>query len=107
MVNAARAAEVEAIDSPTFQLQDLTALRREAILAQDLGFSGKIALHPRQVAIINQVFSPDAESLEAARRVVAAGHRSGQGITTVDGVMVGRPFFEASQRLLDEFDPSG
>ncbi|WP_036375546.1 CoA ester lyase [Micromonospora sp. ATCC 39149] len=107
VVNAARAAEVEAIDSPTFQLQDLTALRREAILAQDLGFSGKIALHPRQVAIINQVFSPDAESLEAARRVVAAGQRSGQGITTVDGVMVGRPFFEASQRLLDEFDPSG
>lgn len=107
VVNAARAAEVEAIDSPTFQLQDLTALRREAILAQNLGFSGKIALHPRQVAVINQVFSPDAESLEAARRVVAAGQRSGQGITTVDGVMVGRPFYEASQRLLDEFDPSG
>jgi len=82
-------------------------LRREAILARDLGFSGKIALHPRQVAVINQVFSPDAESLEAARRVVAAGQRSGQGITTVDGVMVGRPFFEASRRLLDEFDPSG
>ncbi|WP_025618426.1 HpcH/HpaI aldolase/citrate lyase family protein [Salinispora cortesiana] len=107
VVNAARAAEVEAIDSPTFHVQDLTALRREAILARDLGFSGKIALHPRQVAVINQVFSPDAASLEAARRVVAAGQRSGQGITTVDGVMVGRPFFEASQRLLDEFDSSG
>jgi citrate lyase subunit beta/citryl-CoA lyase/(S)-citramalyl-CoA lyase len=107
VVNAARASEVEAIDSPTFELQDLAALRREAALAQDLGFSGKIALHPRQVAVINQVFSPDAESIEAARRVVAAGQRSGQGITTVDGVMVGRPFFEASQRLLDEFDPSG
>ncbi|KXK63663.1 aldolase [Micromonospora rosaria] len=107
IVNAARASEVEAIDSPTFEVQDLAALRREAALAQDLGFSGKIALHPRQVAVINQVFSPDAESLEAARRVVAAGQRSGQGITTVDGVMVGRPFFEASRRLLDEFDPPG
>ncbi|ROO63152.1 citrate lyase subunit beta/citryl-CoA lyase/(S)-citramalyl-CoA lyase [Micromonospora sp. Llam0] len=107
VVNAARAAEVEAIDSPTFHLQDLTTLRREAILAQDLGFSGKIALHPRQVAIINKAFSPDAESLEAARRVVAAAQHSSQGITTVEGVMVGRPFFEASQRLLDEFDPPG
>ncbi|QDY11790.1 CoA ester lyase [Micromonospora sp. HM134] len=107
LVNAARAAGVEAIDSPTFHLQDLSALRQEAVLAQELGFSGKIALHPGQVGVINEVFSPDAESLEAARRVVAAGQRSGQGITTVDGVMVGRPFFEASQRLLDEFDPSG
>jgi citrate lyase subunit beta/citryl-CoA lyase/(S)-citramalyl-CoA lyase len=107
VVNAARVSEVEAIDSPTFQLQDPTALRREAALAQDLGFSGKIALHPRQVAVINQVFSPDAESLETARRVVAAGQHSGQGITTVDGAMVGRPFYEASRRLLDEFDPSG
>lgn len=107
VVNAARTSEVEAIDSPTFGLQDLTVLRREATLAQDLGFSGKIALHPRQVAVINQVFSPDAESLEAARRVVAAGQRSDQGIATIDGVMVGRPFYEASRRLLDEFDPPG
>jgi citrate lyase subunit beta/citryl-CoA lyase/(S)-citramalyl-CoA lyase len=107
IVNAARASDVDAIDSPTFQVRDLAAVRREATLAQDLGFSGKIALHPRQVAVINQVFSPDAESLAQARRVVAAGQSSGQGITTVDGVMVGRPFFEASRRLLDEFDPSG
>lgn len=103
LVNDARTADIDVIDSPTFNISDLACLRREASMAQHLGFSGKIALHPRQVPVINEVFSPDAEQLAAARRVVAAGQQSNYGIATVDGMMVGRPFFEASQRLLDEF----
>lgn len=103
VVNGARVAGIEALDSPTFEVSDLPRLRREAAMAQQLGFSGKIALHPRQVPVINEVFSPDAEQLETAHRVVTAAQRSSFGITTIDGVMVGRPFFEASQRLLDDF----
>lgn len=103
VVNGARAAGIEAVDSPTFDLSDLPLLRHEAALAQHFGFSGKIALHPRQVPVINELFSPDAEQLATAHRVVAAGQQSSFGIATVDGLMVGRPFFEASQRLLDEF----
>lgn len=103
LVNSARAAGLEAIDSPCFDLADPTALRHEAELGRRLGFSGKIALHPKQVPVINEVFSPGAEELAHAARVVAAANRSGQGITTVGGAMVGRPFFEASQRLLDQF----
>lgn len=103
LVNGARAAGIDAIDSPLFDLADFGRLRREAEFAQDLGFSGKIALHPNQVPVINQVFSPKAAEIEHAHRVVAAAVSSGQGITTVDGSMVGRPFYEASQRLLDEF----
>ncbi|WP_083661830.1 HpcH/HpaI aldolase/citrate lyase family protein [Actinophytocola xanthii] len=107
VVNAALAAGVHAIDSPTFELADQGLLRHESVLAVSLGFSGKIALHPDQVPVINEVFSPDAARLELAHRVVAAGRRSGLGITTVDGAMVGRPFFEASRRLLEEFGPPG
>jgi citrate lyase beta subunit len=103
LVNGARAANIDAIDSPLFDLADLSQLRREAECAQALGFSGKIALHPDQVPVINEVFSPKPAELQHARRVVTAADRSGQGITTVGGSMIGRPFFEASRRLLDEF----
>jgi citrate lyase subunit beta/citryl-CoA lyase/(S)-citramalyl-CoA lyase len=106
VVVSARAANIDAIDSPTFELSDLTRLRHEATMAQCLGFSGKIALNPQQVPVINSIFSPDPEQLDAARRVVEAGKLSDHGVTAVDGVMVGRPFFEASRRLLEEFGPA-
>lgn len=105
LVNAARAAGLHVLDTPSFELTDMNVVRRESVLAQRLGFSGKVVLHPRQVPVVRDVFTPDAERLELAGRVVAAAARSGQGVTTLDGAMVGRPFFEASRRLLDEFGP--
>jgi len=105
LVNASRAAKLDAIDSPLFDLADLDLLRQEAERARALGFTGKAALHPRQVPIINEVFSPNAAEVEQARQILAAAAQSGQGITTVHGSMVGRPFFEASRQLLAEFEP--
>jgi citrate lyase beta subunit len=105
LVNAACATGLHVLDSPTFALADMTLVRHEAVQARRLGFSGKIAIHPRQVPVIRGVFTPDAEQLAFAGRVVAAAAQSGQGVTTVDSAMVGRPFFEASRRLLDEFGP--
>lgn len=102
IVNAARAAGLVAVDSPTFELGDVALVRAEAVLARRLGFSGKIAVHPRQVPVITEAFSPDTDQLDRARRVLAAG---GDGVATVDGLMVGKPFFEESQRLLQEFGP--
>jgi citrate lyase subunit beta/citryl-CoA lyase/(S)-citramalyl-CoA lyase len=106
VVNSARAANIEVVDSPVFDLSDASALKREAPLARELGFSGKIAVHPQQIPVINEAFSPDALTMERARRIVAAGHTSSNGIAVVEGQMVGLPFFEASQRLIEEFGPS-
>lgn len=103
LVNSARAAGIDVVDAPFFAFADAAGLKYEAALSQDLGFSGKIAVHPRQVATINEAFSPDAELLEKARRVVAAGRASRDGIAVVDGAMVGAPFFEAARRLVEEF----
>ncbi|MGW4893971.1 aldolase/citrate lyase family protein [Kitasatospora sp. NPDC004240] len=106
VVNAARAAGVEVMDAPLFEVADLDGLRREAALARDFGFSGKIAVHPRQLPAINEAFTPDERLLERARRVVEAGRENGRSVTVVDGVMVGMPFFEASQRLIEQFGPT-
>ncbi|MFC6092403.1 HpcH/HpaI aldolase/citrate lyase family protein [Saccharothrix lopnurensis] len=105
LVNSARAHDLHAIDSPTFDLADRALLRRESLLAKQLGFSGKIALHPEQLPVITEAFTPTAAELAHATRVVEAALRSGDGVTTVDGGMVGKPFFEAAQRLLAEFGP--
>ncbi|MER7419063.1 CoA ester lyase [Micromonospora peucetia] len=104
VVNSARAAGIEVIDSPTFEVADIAKLREEATRSRALGFSGKVAIHPRQIPIINESYSPDASTLERARRVVAAGSDGGRRIAVVDGVMVGTPFFEASQELIDGLD---
>ncbi|MBM9506415.1 HpcH/HpaI aldolase/citrate lyase family protein [Actinacidiphila acididurans] len=103
VVNSARAAGIEVMDAPYFEALDAEGLRREAAAARDFGFSGKVAVHPRQVPVINEAFSPEPDALDRARRVVAAGRESGNSAAMVDGVMVGAPFFEASQQLIDEF----
>jgi citrate lyase beta subunit len=103
VVNGARVANLYAIDAPVFGLSDPSLLRQEADRAREFGFCGKVAVHPKQVPVLNQAFSPDAAALEHAHRVVSAALSSEQGITTVDGSMIGPPFFAASRRLLDEF----
>ena len=105
IVNCARAAGLYAIDTPYFGLADPSLLRQEAGRAHEFGFSGKVALHPNQVAVLNETFSPDLAELKHAHQVVSA--LTGEGVTTVDGSMVGPPFLAASKRLLDEFDQLG
>jgi citrate lyase beta subunit len=89
-----------------FEIANITELKRECTMARELGFSGKAGIHPSHIPIINEAFSPDSETLETARRVVAAGQDHGLDVTVVDGAMVGKPFFTASQHLLEEFGPS-
>jgi citrate lyase subunit beta/citryl-CoA lyase/(S)-citramalyl-CoA lyase len=103
LVNSARAAGIEVVDSPYFDVLDAEGLRQEAAAARDFGFSGKVAVHPRQIPVINEAFSPGPGLLDHARKVVAAGRDNGNEAATVDGVMVGTPFFQASQQLIDEF----
>jgi len=99
---AAHAAGVAAIDTvyPTFRdLDGLTAYARRA--ARD-GFTGMMAIHPTQVAAINAAFTPTAEQVEAARRILAAfAAAPDAGALQVDGRMVDAPHRKQAQRLLD------
>ncbi|MFC5743611.1 HpcH/HpaI aldolase/citrate lyase family protein [Dyella tabacisoli] len=105
LVTATRAAGLHPIDSPWFDVVDTAGLVTAARRSHDLGYGGMAALHPRQVPIINEVFSPSSTDIEHARRVVdASGSSGGRGICLVDGMAVGAPFIEAAQRLLYEFD---
>jgi len=104
LVNSATAAGVPAIDSPFFDLDDPAGLLRECEQAKDLGFDGKGAVHPKQLPVINKVFAPTPAELDHARAVVAAGHETGRNIVTVDGKMIGAPFFAAAAALVEQAD---
>lgn len=98
---AAAGAGVQAIDTLTVDFRDTAALQAEVRRARRQGFSGKIAIHPDQVATINAGFAPDAQELAHARRVVEAFESAGgAGTVQLDGKMVDKPHLTQALRLL-------
>jgi citrate lyase subunit beta/citryl-CoA lyase len=101
---AARAAGIQAIDTPYFGLViDLEGLRRESEKVKLLGFSGKQLTHPRHVEVANQVFSPARADVEYARKVVDAyqeARAKGLGATTLGGKMIDFGSLKRAESLL-------
>jgi citrate lyase subunit beta/citryl-CoA lyase len=97
----AAAARVQAIDTIAADFRNLALLRRETEEARRDGFTGKMAIHPAQVPVINEVFTPTAAAIARARAVVAAFENNpGQGTVGIDGVMYDRPHLERARQLL-------
>ncbi|MDN5842116.1 MAG: CoA ester lyase [Alcaligenaceae bacterium] len=99
---AAASARVTPVDAVYVNFRNPEGLRAEALDARRDGFTAKAAIHPDQVAVINEVFQPAEQELEWARRVVSAFAQSpGAGSIGLDGKMLDRPHLLAAQRLLD------
>ena len=101
---AARAADVLALDTPYFSFRDPDGLRGDAQGARGVGFKGKFAIHPAQIDIINQTFSPSTTEVEHARRVVAAfedAERDGRGATSLEGKLIDVPVVKRARNLLE------
>ena len=100
VVHAAASAGIDAIDVPYLDLEDPGGLRREAGLARDLGFGGKGAIHPRQIPIINEVFTPDEARIAHARRILEAFEEADTGLVVVDGKLIEKPVLREMHRIL-------
>jgi citrate lyase subunit beta/citryl-CoA lyase len=101
---AARAADVLALDTPYFLFRNPEGLRQNALASKKIGFKGKFAIHPAQIDIINEVFSPSAAEIDYAQRVVAAfdeAARAGRGSTSLDGKVVDVPVVRRARVLLE------
>jgi citrate lyase subunit beta/citryl-CoA lyase len=97
----AAAAKVPAIETIHVDFRNLEALRRDTELARRDGFSGRLAIHPAQVAVINEVFTPAPEQIAKAKAVVAAfAAQPGAGAVGIDGKMYDRPHLLRAQALL-------
>jgi len=98
---AAAKAETAAIDTVFVGFRDMDGLRRECLEAERDGFTGKVAIHPAQVAIINEAFTPSEASLQEARAVVDAFAGAGDvGVVGIEGKMYDRPHLRRAERLL-------
>jgi len=98
---AARAANVEPIDTVYVNYADEEGLARSCAAAFRDGFTGKLAIHPSQTSIINAAFTPTEEQIQKARRVVQAfADKPSAGVVSVDGKMFDRPNLIRAQRLL-------
>jgi citrate lyase subunit beta/citryl-CoA lyase len=96
---AAKAAGVAAIDTLYADFRDMAGLTQYAQAAQREGFQGMLAIHPDQVAIINDAFTPSAADVEHALRVVAA-FSEGQGVASLDGKMLDQPHLKQAKHIL-------
>jgi len=100
---AARAAEIQALDTPYFRFRDEAGLRANCAKAKQFGFKGKFAIHPAQIEAINESFSPSEAEIEYAQRVVAAfedAERVGRGSTSLEGKVIDVPVVKRARALL-------
>ena len=101
VVLAARAAGVSPIDTHYPAFDDLDGLRTDAREAVELGYDGKLAIHPAQVAVINETFTPDEERVMWAKRILDARDAADGGVFVVDGEMVDAPQIKQAIRVLE------
>ena len=101
IVVAARAAGLRPVDGPLADYRDEGALRRSSLLARSLGFDGKWCIHPAQIPVVNEVFSPTDEEIAWARKVVEAYEEAGSGAISVDGQMIDAASIKMALTTLD------
>ncbi len=99
-VHAAAGADVDMIDVPFLDLNDMPGLEEAARASAEIGFTGKAAIHPKQIPVINGIFSPSPEQVEKARRIVEAFANHDSGLLVVDGELIERPVLRSMTRVL-------
>lgn len=100
LVHAAASAGIDLLDVPYLNLDDAGGLRSEAEGVQRLGFTGKASIHPNQIPIINAAFTPDAKTIEKARKVCAAFEQDSSGLVVVDNELIELPVVRSYYRVL-------
>ncbi|MEM6439837.1 MAG: CoA ester lyase [Pseudomonadota bacterium] len=100
-VHAARRAGLALLDVPSLDFRNLDGVRAEAEYAKGLGFSGKAAIHPSNVAVIHEVFTPSTEEIDEAERVMAAFEASETGLVVLDGKLIEAPVIRTMKARLE------
>jgi citrate lyase subunit beta/citryl-CoA lyase len=103
VVNAAKAAGIQAIDTVFSDINDMEALEKSVIEAKQLGFEGKGCIHPRQVPVVNKLFLPTDEEIEKAKKIVLAfddAKLKGLGVVSLGAKMIDAPIVKRAERTI-------
>jgi citrate lyase subunit beta / citryl-CoA lyase len=104
LVNAARAAGIQPIDTVFSDIADMEALRQSVIEAKSLGFEGKGCIHPRQIQVVHEAFAPTVEEIEKAKKIVLAfeeAEKKGLGVVSLGSKMIDPPIVKRAQRTIN------
>ena len=100
VVHAAASAELDVIDVPYLDLDDPDGNRRAAEQARDLGFCGKGSVHPKQIAALNDVFTPSDDEIARARRIISEFEAADTGLVVIDGKLIEKPVLREMHRIV-------
>jgi citrate lyase beta subunit len=100
VAHAAALGRVALLDVPHLDLNDEEGLRAQALRAKAMGFTGKFAIHPRQVGPTRECFTPSDSQIASARLIVEAAARGQGQVCVVDGRMVDEPVVQSARRIL-------
>lgn len=104
VVNAAKAAGVQAIDSVFSDVDDMEGLRTNVMEAKSLGFEGKGCIHPRQIPIVHEAFAPTEKEIEKAKKIVLAfeeAQKKGMGVVSLGSKMIDAPVVKRAQHTIE------
>ena len=99
-VHAAASAGLDIIDVPFLDLEDQHGMRVSAEQAKSIGFSGKGSIHPKQIGILNNIFTPNQKEITRARRIIDAYEKADTGLVVIDGKLIEKPVMREMYRII-------
>ncbi len=100
LVHAGASVGVDVIDVPYLDLEDMDGMKKEAKLVRDLGFTGKGSIHPKQINMLNEIFTPSKEEIIKAKKIVDQFNESDTGLVVIDGKLIEKPVLREMQRKI-------
>ena len=100
LVHAGASVGVDVIDVPYLDLEDMNGMKKEAELVRNLGFTGKGSIHPKQINILNEVFTPSKDEITKAKKIIDQFNASDTGLVVIDGKLIEKPVLREMQRRI-------
>ena len=100
LVHAGASVGVDVIDVPYLDLDDMDGMKKESELVRDVGFTGKGSIHPKQINILNEIFTPSREEIMKAKKIVDQFNESNTGLVVIDGKLIEKPVLREMQRKI-------
>ncbi len=100
LVHAGASVGIDVIDVPYLDLEDMDGMKKEAELVRNLGFTGKGSIHPKQINILNEVFTPSKEEIIKAKKIIDQFNASDTGLVVIDGKLIEKPVLREMKRRI-------
>tara|TARA_B100001029_G_scaffold54904_1_gene44211 strand:- start:377 stop:1237 length:861 start_codon:yes stop_codon:yes gene_type:complete len=100
LVHAGASAGLDVIDVPYLDLENMDGMKKEAELVRNLGFTGKGSIHPKQIKILNQVFTPPEDEILKAKKILEQFNNSNTGLVVINGKLIEKPVLREMQRKI-------